>query len=181
MPSKRLRCHLKLTGSPVIGIGCLHLDYCLAEALRYATTQDCWQDLMQVHPLCPITALHNSDSSKESFQSPGMSLSFAHLWWQLESSDMDVILLVPAAAAQPGEQEQQQADAASAAPAELAHFPAHSTLLSNSEVLRCRVSIHGRRLPYMPGPTRLPLGLHVSCTELRCCAMPCYAMLYCKL
>jgi hypothetical protein len=65
-----------------------------------------------------------------------MSLSFAHLWQQQASSDMDVILLAAAAAAEAGEQEEQQG---SEAKVELASFPAHSAILSNSAVLWCRV------------------------------------------
>jgi hypothetical protein len=54
---------------------------------------------------------------------------------------MDVVLLAPAAAAaQLGVQEQQQGVAARLVWVQLAHFPAHSTLLINSDVLRCRVS-----------------------------------------
>lgn len=49
---------------------------------------------------------------------------------------MDVILLAPTAAAQPGEEQQGDAPARVV----LARFPAHSALLSNSAVLRSRVS-----------------------------------------
>jgi hypothetical protein len=71
-----------------------------------------------------------------------MSLSFAHVWKQQDSSDLDIILLAPApAAAQSGEQQEQQEDAARPAMVELARLPAHSILLSNSAVLWCRVSV----------------------------------------
>jgi hypothetical protein len=53
---------------------------------------------------------------------------------------MDIILQVPAAAGQLGKQEQQDV-ATMPAWVELARFPAHSALLSNSDVLRSRVSI----------------------------------------
>lgn len=49
---------------------------------------------------------------------------------------MDVILLAAAAAAEAGQQEEQQG---SEAKVELASFPAHSAILSNSAVLWCRV------------------------------------------
>lgn len=62
-----------------------------------------------------------------------MSLSFAHAWQQQELSDVDVILLVPEPSAESGQQDGQPAKV------ELARFPAHSILLSNSAMLRCRV------------------------------------------
>ena len=52
---------------------------------------------------------------------------------------MDVVLMAPAPA-EASDQQQQLADATRPAALQLVSFPAHSTLLSNSAVLWCRVS-----------------------------------------
>jgi hypothetical protein len=68
-----------------------------------------------------------------------MARRFSKLWQQQESSDIDVVLLAPAAAAVELGQQQQQHDPDRPARLELASFPAHSILLSDSPVLLCKV------------------------------------------
>jgi hypothetical protein len=65
---------------------------------------------------------------------------------------MDVILLAPAGAAAPEQQDEQQMGAAGSAKREVARFPAHSTFFCNSKFLWCRVSL--RNLP-LQRPTPL--------------------------
>jgi hypothetical protein len=89
---------------------------------------------------------------------------------------MDVILsLAPGQA-----QEQQQGDVEDPAPVELVRFQAHSTLLSNSDVLRSRVSILADISRTCLDPRVSCLGVHASwsghallCPVLRCCAVLC--------
>ena len=85
-----------------------------------------------------------------------MSLSFAHVWQQQESSDMEIILLAPAPAAAQSGGQQEHEDAARHALVELARLPAHSILLSNSAVLWCRVSsIPHCRIPLLSPKCRV--------------------------
>ena len=103
-----------------------------------------------------------------------MSLSFAHLWQQHETSDMDVILLAPAPSGESdsdSDQHEQQADSGTPGTVELMSFPAHRTLLSNSAVLWCRVSGTGQRQRTPPAPSALvPTSWMVirRCTALLC-------------
>jgi hypothetical protein len=82
---------------------------------------------------------------------PGMSLSFAHAWQQQELSDIDIILTVPGPSAESGQRDGQPAKV------ELTRFPAHSILLSNSAVLRCRVS-GGWKVPVILNKLPSPSG-----------------------
>jgi hypothetical protein len=58
---------------------------------------------------------------------------------QQEDSDIDVVLLAPAAAAVELGQQEQQRDPDRPARLELARFPAHKILLKDSPVLQCKV------------------------------------------
>jgi hypothetical protein len=91
---------------------------------------------------------------------------------------MDVILLVPAAAAQPGQQEQQ---GGMPAPVEVARFPAHTLIIcksdSSSDMLRSKVSCRMLAaldqgyytMPELEGCLPV-LAMAVSCTALLCFA-----------
>jgi hypothetical protein len=61
-----------------------------------------------------------------------MPLSFAHLWKNQEYSDVDVVLIV----AQHNDSETEQQH-------QLARFPGHSVLLSNSPVISAQVRSSG--------------------------------------
>jgi hypothetical protein len=74
-----------------------------------------------------------------------MPISLAQLWQQHAMSDVDVILLAPAPAAQ--QQDEQQIGAAGSAKVEVARFPAHCNLFCNTEVLWCRVGLRNVLLP----------------------------------
>jgi hypothetical protein len=102
----------------------------------------------------------------DQIQFPSQDLSFAHLWQQHETSDMDVILLAPEPAEE-SDQQEQEVDSGTPATHELMSFPAHKTLLSNSAVLWCRVSGTRDRHGTPPRPSAL-LPPHEWCPEGYC-------------